>query len=127
MSRSGHQAEALGADNGRSPAVYADLLVQVREVVAHGLFGDAQFPGDLCIAGAFAQQAEGFAFALAQGSKHFSRFGWGRRVRGLAGEAADRIAEDRMSTRLNSITNAHLVCRLLLAKKTHFTNTISET
>src|SRR3546814_11076115 len=95
MSRSGHQAEALGADNGRSPAVYADLLVQVREVVAHGLFGDAQFQGDLCIAGAFAQQAEGSAFASAQGSKHFSRFGWGRRVRGLAGEAADRIAELR--------------------------------
>src|SRR3546814_18539024 len=95
MSRSGHQAEALGADNGRSPAVYADLLVKVREVVAHGLFGDAQLPRDLCIAGAFAQQAKGFAFALAQGSKHFSRFGWGRRVRGLAGEAADRIAELR--------------------------------
>src|SRR3546814_5506794 len=67
MSRSGHQAEALGADNGRSPAVYADLLVKVREVVAHGLFGDAQLPRDLCIAGAFAQQAKGFAFALAQG------------------------------------------------------------
>src|SRR3546814_14460036 len=95
MSRSGHQAEALGADNGRSPAVYADLLVKVREVVAHGLFGDAQLPRDLCIAGAFAQQAKGSAFALAQGSKHFSRFGWGRRVRGLAGEAADRIAEFR--------------------------------
>src|SRR3546814_2061667 len=75
MSRSGHQAEALGADNGRSPAVYADLLVKVREVVAHGLFGDAQLPRDLCIAGAFAQQAKGLAFALAQGSKHFSRLG----------------------------------------------------
>src|SRR3546814_3390732 len=27
--------------------------------------------------------------------------------------------EDRKSTRLNSITNAHLVCRLLLEKKKH--------
>src|SRR3546814_5685328 len=27
------------------------------------------------------------------------------------------LAEDRKSTRLNSITNAHLVCRLLLEKK----------
>src|SRR3546814_3755096 len=33
------------------------------------------------------------------------------------GEAVD--AEDRKSTRLNSITNAHLVCRLLLEKKKH--------
>src|SRR3546814_7118887 len=113
MSRSGHQAEALGADNGRSPAVYADLLVKVREVVAHGLFGDAQLPRDLCIAGAFAQQAKGFAFALAQGSKHFSRFGWGRRVRGLAGE---EIGRAHVCT---PVTNAHLVCRLLLTKKNH--------
>src|SRR3546814_6854643 len=27
--------------------------------------------------------------------------------------------EDRKSTRLNSVTNAHLVCRLLLEKKNH--------
>src|SRR3546814_16046106 len=95
MSRSGHQAEALGADNGRSPAVYADLLVKVREAVAHGLFGDAQLPRDLCIAGAFAKQPKGFALALAQGSKHFRRLGWGRRVRGLAVEADDRTDEMR--------------------------------
>src|SRR3546814_6400963 len=30
---------------------------------------------------------------------------------------ADRLVGDRKSTRLNSITNAHLVCRLLLEKK----------
>src|SRR3546814_7062361 len=29
---------------------------------------------------------------------------------------------DRKSTRLNSVTNAHLVCRLLLEKKKHHTN-----
>src|SRR3546814_2201823 len=33
---------------------------------------------------------------------------------------------DRKSTRLNSITNAHLVCRLLLEKKNHsYTNSHS--
>src|SRR3546814_10773621 len=31
--------------------------------------------------------------------------------------APSRDSEDRKSTRLNSITNAHLVCRLLLEKK----------
>src|SRR3546814_10440885 len=30
---------------------------------------------------------------------------------------ADHVTADRKSTRLNSITNAHLVCRLLLEKK----------
>src|SRR3546814_8464868 len=30
---------------------------------------------------------------------------------------ADGRSEDRKSTRLNSVTNAHLVCRLLLEKK----------
>src|SRR3546814_2745887 len=30
-----------------------------------------------------------------------------------------KSASDRKSTRLNSSTNAHLVCRLLLAKKKH--------
>src|SRR3546814_5382635 len=35
-----------------------------------------------------------------------------------AGEVRDhRGAGDRKSTRLNSVTNAHLVCRLLLEKK----------
>src|SRR3546814_1413042 len=36
--------------------------------------------------------------------------------------AEDAVAaEDRKSTRLNSVTNAHLVCRLLLEKKnTHY-------
>src|SRR3546814_5335208 len=32
------------------------------------------------------------------------------------------IAVDRKSTRLNSVTNAHLVCRLLLEKKKKTTN-----
>src|SRR3546814_4776678 len=31
---------------------------------------------------------------------------------------ADMVATDRKSTRLNSVTNAHLVCRLLLETKT---------
>src|SRR3546814_9761582 len=31
------------------------------------------------------------------------------------------LALDRKSTRLNSVTNAHLVCRLLLEKKKHAT------
>src|SRR3546814_6344921 len=35
-------------------------------------------------------------------------------VMGVAGAAAE---EDRKSTRLNPVTNAHLVCRLLLEKK----------
>src|SRR3546814_1307887 len=34
-----------------------------------------------------------------------------------AGEIPATRASDRKSTRLNSITNAHLVCRLLLEKK----------
>src|SRR3546814_17048150 len=75
MSRSGHQAEALGEDNGRSPAVYANLLVTVRAVVAHGLFGDRQLPRDLCIAGALAQQAKGSAVASAQGGQHINPVG----------------------------------------------------
>src|SRR3546814_5764496 len=33
------------------------------------------------------------------------------------------IAPDRKSTRLNSVTNAHLVCRLLLEKKKNEDNT----
>src|SRR3546814_3986365 len=37
-----------------------------------------------------------------------------RRIRGRAEQSGGR---DRKSTRLNSITNAHLVCRLLLEKK----------
>src|SRR3546814_9838012 len=37
------------------------------------------------------------------------------------GERAPR-ARDRKSTRLNSVTNAHLVCRLLLEKKKRRTN-----
>src|SRR3546814_6760005 len=38
--------------------------------------------------------------------------------RNIAGPAAKYAAEtDRKSTRLNSVTNAHLVCRLLLEKK----------
>src|SRR3546814_12617750 len=93
MSRSGHQAEALGADNGRSSAVYADLLVKVREVVAHGLFGDAQLPRDLCLAGAIAQLAKGFAFAFGQGSKPFRLFGRGPPDRGLAGYGDGGIPE----------------------------------
>src|SRR3546814_7592272 len=32
---------------------------------------------------------------------------------------AEKMTGDRKSTRLNSITNAHLVCRLLLEKKKH--------
>src|SRR3546814_2045609 len=47
---------------------------------------------------------------------------------GKAGHEVDRRddkseAEDRKSTRLNSITNAHLVCRLLLEKKKQTKNT----
>src|SRR3546814_1407506 len=38
----------------------------------------------------------------------------GRRARSLSPKASP---SDRKSTRLNSITNAHLVCRLLLEKK----------
>src|SRR3546814_10502309 len=30
---------------------------------------------------------------------------------------AERLRPDRKSTRLNSVTNAHLVCRLLIEKK----------
>src|SRR3546814_4229373 len=37
-----------------------------------------------------------------------------------------RWQEDRKSTRLNSITNAHLVCRLLLEKKKKNKNIITE-
>src|SRR3546814_4140903 len=46
------------------------------------------------------------------------------------GEAWDLVAlakehgrQDRKSTRLNSVTNAHLVCRLLLEKKKHTADT----
>src|SRR3546814_2907970 len=41
------------------------------------------------------------------------------RTASSAGLSALRLieAEDRKSTRLNSVTNAHLVCRLLLEKK----------
>src|SRR3546814_3745074 len=36
----------------------------------------------------------------------------------IDGDSIDKIApEDRKSTRLNSVTNAQLVCRLLLEKK----------
>src|SRR3546814_6616894 len=45
------------------------------------------------------------ALILAKSGVHFVRHGQGQR----------RI--DRKSTRLNSVTNAHLVCRLLLDKK----------
>src|SRR3546814_6523352 len=34
-----------------------------------------------------------------------------------ARSGADQVRGDRKSTRLNSITNAHIVCRLLLEKK----------
>src|SRR3546814_6402422 len=39
-----------------------------------------------------------------------------------AGSYAAVLVSDRKSTRLNSITNAHLVCRLLLEKKNNQTN-----
>src|SRR3546814_8888286 len=36
----------------------------------------------------------------------------------ITGDLYERLSEgDRKSTRLNSVTNAHLVCRLLLEKK----------
>src|SRR3546814_2377276 len=40
-----------------------------------------------------------------------------RRTRRRAAGRARRPRADRKSTRLNSITNAHLVCRILLEKK----------
>src|SRR3546814_1669261 len=42
---------------------------------------------------------------------------------GLGTERYDRESRDRKSTRLNSITNAHLVCRLLLEQKKTSYNT----
>src|SRR3546814_6538501 len=42
--------------------------------------------------------------------------GAGRRA-ALAADASDLVGRDRKSTRLNPVTNAHLVCRLLLEKK----------
>src|SRR3546814_10823995 len=38
------------------------------------------------------------------------------------GGAAAHVVLDRKSTRLNSVTNAHLVCRLLLEKKKTYHN-----
>src|SRR3546814_5273495 len=38
------------------------------------------------------------------------------------GSAKPGALGDRKSTRLNSITNAHIVCRLLLEKKTYIQN-----
>src|SRR3546814_916443 len=47
--------------------------------------------------------------------------GWlaqeGRVPLGYLGDSDKTARTDRKSTRLNSVTNAHLVCRLLLAKK----------
>src|SRR5690606_19219808 len=42
-----------GADDGLGAAVDAEFAVQVGDVVAHGLLGDAQRPGDLRIAAPF--------------------------------------------------------------------------
>src|SRR3546814_7977707 len=39
---------------------------------------------------------------------------------GNSGGPLINLAGDRKSTRLNSVTNAHLVCRLLLEKKNKF-------
>src|SRR3546814_1381069 len=51
------------------------------------------------------------AFALAQQ-------GQGEHVRpGLVEQGADEFGQDRKSTRRTPVTNAHLVCRLLLEKK----------
>src|SRR3546814_4976817 len=74
---------------------------------------------------ALAKQAGDFGVALAERHRgHLLRFlvGLGDRCTGqvavlvavLVGARRDR---DRKSTRLNSVTNAHLVCRLLLEKK----------
>src|SRR3546814_10633119 len=49
--------------------------------------------------------------------------GAARRDRALVGRPVVEQA-DRKSTRLNSVTNAHLVCRLLLEKKKRSTNRI---
>src|SRR3546814_2780310 len=47
-----------------------------------------------------------------------------RKIASVVGHRAraDRKGLDRKSTRLNSVTNAHLVCRLLLEQKKHTKN-----
>src|SRR3546814_10106808 len=67
--------------------------------------GRIEEPG-VAVAGRIAVDAEG-AFAQREGGVN---------------EAAG-VLGDRKSTRLNSSTNAHLVCRLLLEKKKHITST----
>src|SRR3546814_12020404 len=60
-----------------------------------------------------------------RGSRHAGRQQAARRPEGRGGEGSGLRrspqghagGQDRKSTRLNSITNAHLVCRLLLEKK----------
>src|SRR3546814_7445460 len=52
-------------------------------------------------------------FGLPQGTAYVSLV-----VVAIATTAKYDLQQDRKSTRLNSVTNAHLVCRLLLEKKT---------
>lgn len=58
--------------------MHAELLVQMRDVVADGLLGNPEFRGDLCIAATLAQQCQGLAFALTQAAQPdgASRIGW---------------------------------------------------
>src|SRR3546814_8705144 len=52
-----------------------------------------------------------------QGEARARQAGRRRAARRGAGAGCDRRPEDRKSTRLTPVTNAHLVCRLLLEKK----------
>src|SRR3546814_5077194 len=76
--------------------------------------------GDVGVAEQFLHAAQ-----VARGLEHVAGEGVPQQVRMHALEQALALGElaqaqlhgDRKSTRLNSVTNAHLVCRLLLEKK----------
>src|SRR3546814_4162003 len=62
------------------------------------------------------QRRAGKGMAVAAGADEEIGLADGKRA-ALAHGARAAGGEDRKSTRLNSVTNAHLVCRLLLEKK----------
>src|SRR5438552_9602746 len=60
------RGNAPGAEGGLGPVGGLELVEDARDVVLHGLQGDAEGAGDLLVAGTFGQQVEYFTFSRGQ-------------------------------------------------------------
>src|SRR3546814_7920644 len=97
--------EAAGRIRGRG------MNVELRELVRQHEDGAAQLQLDVADAAAGLDETE-----LLAGPEN-ALVEVHRLLRGPGAQIDEELVQDRKSTRLNPVTNAHLVCRLLLEKK----------